>query len=104
MFFEIVENGVLINIRLSPNASALAIKGIFTDSEGNEHLKVGVLSPPEKGKANQELIKFLAKTTKIAKSNIMIVSGQLSHYKKVLLLGNKDYIVTQILLWGRENS
>ncbi len=39
-------------------------------------LKIKLKSVPEKGKANAELIKFLSKYFKTAKSNITILKGQ----------------------------
>lgn len=38
-------------------------------------LKIAVAAAPEKGKANLELIKYLAKELGAAKSNIKIISG-----------------------------
>ena len=104
MVFDILENSILLRVRLNPNSSALNIKGVFVDADEMEYLKIGVLSPPEKGRANQELMKFLSKQLGVAKSNIEIVSGELSHYKKVLLNGNKDNIVSQIELLLSEAS
>lgn len=64
--------------------------GIFTSAENEDFLKINVISPPEKGKANAELIKFLAKQLKIAKSNFTILSGELDRYKKIFITSPKD--------------
>jgi uncharacterized protein len=39
-------------------------------------IKIRVAAPPEKGKANQELIKFLSKHHKVPKEEVIIVSGK----------------------------
>ena len=45
---------------------------------------------PEKGKANKELIAFLAKKLKIAKSSIQIISGELDRWKKLAITAPSD--------------
>lgn len=51
----------------------------------NGTLKCFLKSPPEKGKANKELIEFLSKTLGIAKKEIEIISGLTSRKKRVTL-------------------
>lgn len=46
-------------------------------------LKVKVTSAPEKGKANQCLVKFLAKVLGVKKNDIEIISGQTSQIKQI---------------------
>lgn len=46
-------------------------------------LKIKLKAPPQEGKANQALLDFLSKTLKIAKSNIIIISGLKSRNKKI---------------------
>ena len=46
-------------------------------------LKIKLKAIPEKGKANAELIKFLAKYFKTAKSNIKIIQGEKGRNKVV---------------------
>lgn len=45
---------------------------------------------PEKGKANKELIAFLAKKLKITKSSIQIISGELDRWKKIAITSQAD--------------
>lgn len=75
-------DGVYLPIKLTPKAKKDAISKIV-----GERLKVSVTSPPVEGKANAHLIKFLSKKLNIAKSNIIISSGE-SSSKKVLLITN----------------
>lgn len=46
-------------------------------------LKIRVAAPPEKGKANTELIKFLSKHFQIPKNKISIISGQTDPLKLI---------------------
>lgn len=82
---EAYKSGCLLRVKLTPNASFCGFKGIVSDADGAVYLKVYVQVVPEKGRANEELIKMLAKKLKIAKSNISIVSGATEHYKKIYL-------------------
>ena len=87
-FYEPYKSGCLIRIKLTPNASFCGFKGFVADADGIQYLKAYVRSVPEKGKANDELIKLLAKTLKLAKNNISIIGGATEHYKKIYIEAN----------------
>ncbi|NOR67269.1 MAG: DUF167 domain-containing protein [Woeseiaceae bacterium] len=50
-------------------------------------LKIKVSAPPEKGKANQCLIKFLAEQLGVKKNAINIIAGKTSPVKRVQVSG-----------------
>lgn len=85
MVYEKTQQGMILRVRLTPNSSCCKINGVFVGTDGAEWLKINVVSVPEKGKANQELLKFLSGELKIAKSAMTIVSGKLDRYKKILI-------------------
>ncbi len=85
MFYEKQIKGYILRIRVTPNSSVSGFQDIFTDPNGIDFLKVSLNSAPEKGKANQELIKLLSKTLKINKSSFSVIYGTTDRYKKVLL-------------------
>lgn len=95
MFFEKKQQDFILRVRLTPNSSCCKVMGIFSDADGTDFLKINVISPPEKGKANAELIKFLSHNLKLAKSNIIILSGELDRYKKILI--TSPYDITDVL-------
>lgn len=74
-----------MRVKLTPNASFCGFKGTVSDADGAIYLKAYVQVAPEKGKANEELIKMLAKKLKVAKSNISVISGATEHYKKIYM-------------------
>lgn len=84
-FFTADDKGYLLKIKLAPNSAKNRFKGVFCDEKGNIFLKATVTVVPEKGKANKELIAFLAKTLKIAKSKITLISGETEHFKKIYI-------------------
>jgi uncharacterized protein len=63
-------------IKAIPGASKTIIQGIR-----GEELVVKVAAAPEKGKANAELIAFLAKSSGCPKSSIRLVSGEHAPHK-----------------------
>ncbi|MBQ9731913.1 MAG: DUF167 domain-containing protein [Alphaproteobacteria bacterium] len=92
MVFEQIQQKILLRVRLSPNSSCCKVCGIYTSADDCKWLKINVISVPEKGKANQELIKFLSKELKLAKSAFSIISGELDRYKKILITTNAEHI------------
>ncbi len=74
-------------IKVYPFAQETKIKSKEQDLFGNDLWKISVNAVPEKGKANAELIKFLSKHFKVAKSNISIKQGQTSGLKIVEIDG-----------------
>ncbi len=77
-----------IKLYIRPGASETRVEGIYQD-----RIKIRVGSPPEKGKANKELLRFIAKVLLIPKSRISILSGKTSNYKEIQIKSghNKDY-------------
>lgn len=90
MFFEKCGEGIVLRIRLTPNASARGVKGTFTDGDGKMFLRIQVVSVPEKGKANKELVSYLAKELRFPKSVFEIVGGELDRYKRIVISGRDD--------------
>lgn len=78
----------LLYIKVTPNSSHTKISGEFLDEKNQTHLKINLAAVPEDGKANAELIKFLAKLLKIPKSKIEIIRGETSRMKVVKVEGN----------------
>jgi uncharacterized protein len=83
----------LLNLKVSPGASA---NKIMNWNAGI--LKVRIKAPPEKGKANKELIHFLAKLLGTAPTNLELVSGESSRNKRVRIRGMTDSSVRRILI------
>ncbi len=53
----------------------------------NGILKIKVSAPPEKGKANQCLVRFLAQTLDVKRKAVSIVAGKTNPVKRVQVLG-----------------
>ena len=77
MFYAINGNKVSLRIKAQPSAS----KNTFAGMYGEDAIKITIKAPAVDGAANQELVKFLAKSFKIAKSDIVFKSGEHSKIK-----------------------
>ncbi len=71
-----------IVVQVQPNAGQNQVLG-FKD----EVLYVRIAAPPIKGKANQELIKFLSDILKVSKSNLTIEKGMAGKRKVIGISG-----------------
>jgi uncharacterized protein len=82
-----IDSGIHLYIRLTPKASSNKIGSVCLDSAGQPWLKVYVTAVPESGKANEALLRLLAKTWKLAKSQCEIISGAMDRYKMIRITG-----------------
>lgn len=79
-FVRALDDCLLLDIKAVPGASKSAIGEV---KEGR--LKVKIAAAPEDGKANEALRSFLAKTLRIPKKDIELVSGEKSRLKTLRL-------------------
>ncbi len=79
MIYIVEKDGALtFSLRVVPRASRSEIVGIH-----DEALKIRIASPPVDGAANAEIIRFLAKTFGVSKSDVFILSGETSKNKRI---------------------
>lgn len=71
---------IRLRLYLQPKASRDEWVGLHGDE-----IKVAITAPPVDGKANAHLIKFLAKSFKVAKSAVVLEKGELTRHKTVLV-------------------
>ena len=86
------ENQAILNIRLQPGSSKNTITG---HTDGVLHIKI--TTRPEKGKANESLIKYLSNLLGIPKSRIEIQKGTTSRNKILLIDGLSTEEISSIL-------
>ena len=91
-------------MRLTPSGRRDGIDGVMVDADGNGVLKASVTTAPEGGKANQALIKMLAKDWKVAKSTIEVIQGQTSRNKVLLILGDAVLLHNTIGMWALDKG
>jgi uncharacterized protein len=73
----------IISVKLTPKASADRIGELRKMPDGKEQLAVYVTAAPDKGKANDALIRLLAKHLGLAASRLKIVHGHTGRNKLI---------------------
>ena len=73
-----------LQVHLSLRAKKNKIVGKY-----NEKLKIQIAAPPVDGKANAELIRFLADYFSVPQKQVVIVKGELSRDKLVKIINPK---------------
>jgi uncharacterized protein (TIGR00251 family) len=76
--YQWADGDLILVCHLQPKASKSEFAGLHGDA-----LKIRIQAPPVEGKANTELIKFLAKQFAVSKRDIDIISGELNRHKRV---------------------
>ena len=92
-FYQILNDSILIHLKVIPNSSKNQIIGVLSDGKGGAYLKVKVTAIPESGKANKAIIKFLSKFWKIPSSKISVNSGKTSSIKTISIDSNSNEII-----------
>jgi len=72
-------------VRVTPNAKKSGFAGWTADEKGRPVLLVKLNAPPVDGKANTELLRFLAEALDCAKGQITLLRGTSSRQKTVEL-------------------
>ncbi|MBF0246612.1 MAG: DUF167 domain-containing protein [Alphaproteobacteria bacterium] len=98
-FFDKTPTGLVARIRLTPSGRADAVDGLARDAEDRLILKASVTKAPENGKANQALIRMLAKEWKLAKSALEVLQGQTNRNKVLSVAGDADELAARLELW-----
>ena len=79
---QTVADGVIVCVRAAPGASRERIVGVH-----GEAVKIAVLAPPERGKANERVVAVLAAALGIAPRQLELASGPAARDKKILVRG-----------------
>ena len=87
MFYKINGTEVILRIKAQPGASRSEFAGIY----GKDAIKIRIKAPAVEGAANKELVKFLSKSFKVAKSDILFKSGESSKTKVVTFPLNEKF-------------
>lgn len=74
--------GCIFAVHVQPRGRRNEIVGLYGDA-----LKVRLAAPPVEGRANRELLKFLAKRLGVSSSAVEILSGHASRRKRVRVRG-----------------
>ena len=79
------KDGTLIDLEVTPGAKGTAVPSGY--NPWRKRIEAKLCAPPEKGRANEELIAALAGLFGVASSDVEIVAGATSSRKTVLVRG-----------------
>jgi len=82
------DGAVVFSVKVVPRSSKTVIAGVLGGM-----LKVKLAAAPEKGKANQALIEFLADALGVKKNTVKITSGLTSPVKTIEITGVSEEIL-----------
>jgi uncharacterized protein (TIGR00251 family) len=92
------KSGAALTLRVTPRARKTGFAGVLEDGI----LRVRVAAPPVEGKANTELLSFLAKVLGVRKSRMEIVAGTRGLDKIVSVLDlSADEVHARIQAWQK---
>jgi len=77
-----VAGGVVFTAKIVPGSSKTSLCGTLDGM-----VKIKVSAAPEKGKANQCLVEFLAKQLGVKKKAVRVIAGQTNPVKNIEVLG-----------------
>jgi uncharacterized protein len=77
-----IPGGIELSLHIQPRAGRTEVAGPHGDA-----LKIRLAAPPVDGEANDELVRFLARTLGVSKGVVTIVSGETGRRKRVRVLG-----------------
>ena len=94
-----VDGGVVFRVKVVPGSSKTVDCGLLDGM-----IKIKVSAAPEKGKANKNLVEFLAKKLGLKKRAVSIVSGQTNPVKEVLVHGISTESLLEKMNLSREET
>ncbi len=74
----------LLSLKVKPNSKQNLIS-YFVIINNIPYLKLSIKAVPEQGKANEEIINYLAKEWKLSRNNIEIIKGHINSLKTILI-------------------
>lgn len=73
-------NTVIIDVKVVPGSGRSAFKG-----EPSGTIKCFIKSPPERGLANYEVVALIAKTLKLTRNQVTILTGHTARLKRIAI-------------------
>lgn len=83
-FYRWEGEDLILAVHVQPRSSQSKIVGVQ-----GERLKIKITAPPVDGQANAEIYQFLSKSFGVAKSQIILLSGQTNRDKMFRILAPK---------------
>jgi uncharacterized protein len=92
----VARDGLRVAIRLSPGAKADRLVEIAVGAAGRRVVRASVTAPAEDGKANEALLRLLARAWGLSRRDLSIVAGATSRNKSVRMAGDPQRLIDRI--------
>jgi len=89
-------DAVLLSLRLTPKSSKDAVEGIEALSDGRRVLKARVRAVPEDGKANEAMLRLLAKWLDLPIRALSLSSGASGRTKVIRIEGAAQTVAARL--------
>lgn len=104
MPFRIAADGIRIRVVAHPGARHDAVEGLRAEADGGVALRVAVRAAPEGGKANEAVIRLLAREWGIPRRSLRLVSGAGDRRKSFHLSGEPKALLAHLQSWLRQQT
>ena len=104
MPFRIAADGIRIRVVAHPGARHDAVEGLRAEADGGVALRVAVRAAPERGKANEAVIRLLAREWGIPRRSLRLVSGAGDRRKSFHLSGEPKALLAHLQSWLRQQT
>lgn len=94
--WRVQADGLIVEVRLTPRAAMDRIDGVEILSDGLPVLKARVRAVPEKGLANEAVLKLLAKALGLPASRARLLAGDTARRKSILLEGDGTALANRL--------
>jgi len=81
-------DGLLLNVRITPNSSANTVGPMQIRSDGRQYLSVRVTAPPSEGAANDAVCTLIAAKAGLRRKEVTIAAGAQAREKRLKLTGD----------------
>lgn len=91
-WFRVAGDGrITLTLHIQPGAKKTEVAGRHGDA-----LKIRLAAPPVDGKANEELVRFLAEALGLPRSAVTIKSGQIARRKVVEIIAGDTALIAAL--------
>ena len=92
----VANDGLRVAIRLTPRAKADRLLATAATAEGGRVIKATVTAPAEGGRANEALLRYLARVWCLPRGDFSIFQGTQSRNKTVHIAGDSRQLIEKI--------
>ena len=94
--YRATASGLVVHLRVTPNAGVDRIEGIETRDDGQAVLRLRVKAVPDKGKANAGAAALLANALGVAKGKVHVIAGETARLKTVAVDGDSGELIGRL--------